>query len=292
MSIELARPTPRQTRVRAVTLMVSSVFLLTLMDAVVKALTARYPVLLIMAFRCFLAVPVLLLALPRDGGLTSLVRVRPGLQLLRGALGFMTALCYFKALAELPLADTLAVSFSAPLFVALLSRPLLGEQVSARGWGVILVGFAGVLVVVRPGLGGLGAGAGYATGAALFYALHALALRRLGHSDGATATTIWGSLVVGFMTLPAAALVWQAPTAGDLPLLAAVGLLGAVGGLAMSAAYRQAPAATLAPLDYSAMVWAVLLGVLVFGDVPGLPVVIGSGIIILSGLWLIRGHHG
>ncbi len=218
MTIELAGSSPPQARARSVALMVLSVFLLTLMDAAVKELTRRYPVPVIMVFRCFLAVPVLMLALPRDGGLTSLLRVRPGLQLLRGAFGFMTALCYFEALADLPLADTLAVSFSAPMFVALLSRPLLGETVSRRSWAVIVIGFIGVLVVVRPGLGGLGPGAAYASAAALFYALHGLTLRRLGHSDGATATTIYGSLVIGLVTLPAAAARLGRPGAGRPPV--------------------------------------------------------------------------
>jgi drug/metabolite transporter (DMT)-like permease len=292
MTIEIARSTPAQGRTRGVALMVLSVLLLTLMDAGVKELTRRYPVPVIMVFRCFLAVPVLLLALPRDGGLTSLLRVRPGLQLLRGAFGFLTALCYFQALADLPLADALAVSFSAPMFVALLSRPLLGEAVSRRSWTVIIGGFIGVLVVVRPGMGGLGPGAAYASAAALFYALHGLTLRRLGHSDGATATTILGSLVIGLIALPVAAFVWVTPSSADLPIVVGVAFLGATGGLAMSAAYRHAPAAVLAPLDYTAMVWAVLLGAVLFGDIPGPPVVIGSIIIILSGLWLIRGRRG
>ena len=205
MSIELAGTTPHRPQARSVTLIVLSVFLLTLMDAVVKELTLRYPVPVIMVFRCFLAVPVLVLALPRDGGAHQPPARPPGppaparrLQLPHGTL-------LFPVLAYLPLADALAVSFSAPMFVALLSRPVLGERSSRRSWLVIVTGFIGVLVVVRPGMGGLGPGAAYASAAALFYALNGLTLRRLGHSDAATATTIWGSLVTGLIALPAAA---------------------------------------------------------------------------------------
>ena len=284
------RSTPAQDRTRAVALMVLSVLLLTLMDAGVKELTRRYPVPVIMVFRCFLAVPVLLLALPRDGGLTSLLRVRPGLQLLRGAFGFLTALCYFQALAE-----------AAPGRCA--GRLLLGTHVR----GAPLPAAARRdrepakldrdhrrlhrrALVVRPGMGGLGPGAAYASAAALFYALHGLTLRRLGHSDGATATTILGSLVIGLIALPVAAVVWVTPAAADLPIL--VGSPSRrhrrarhVGRLPPCAGRRPRP-----PRLHGHGVGA-LLGAVLFGDIPGPPVVIGSIIIILSGVWLIRGRR-
>jgi len=273
---------------RGLLLMLAGVALLTFMDGCMKALTQTYPVSQAIFFRSLLALPFLLLALCWDGGLTALRGARIGPQLVRGLFGFLTGLAFFHAVTRMPLADVLAVSFAAPFLIAALSGPLLGEAVGRRQWLAIGLGFLGVLVVLRPGGGVPAVGAAFALSAAFTYALSMIWLRKLGRTDAASVTTIWGTVVPLALNGTLAVPGWVPVATSDLPLLALTGLLGATGTLAVGRAFRLSPAAVLAPFDYTAMVWAVLIGVAFFGDVPGWPVILGSLVIVLSGLALAR----
>jgi drug/metabolite transporter (DMT)-like permease len=273
---------------RAIGLMLLGVALLSIMDAVMKVLVTYYPIPNLIVFRAGIALPILAVALRFDGGLVALRNARHGLQLLRGALVFATGWCFFAALALLPLADTLAVAFVAPVVVALLAGPLLGERADRRTWIAIALGFIGVLVIVRPEGAVWGQGAVLALLAALFYALAMVLLRHLGRTDTAAATTLYSTAVTCLLATAIAAADWWTPGAADWPLLIAAGALGALGTLALSAAFRRAAAATLTPLEYTAMVWGVALGFVVFGDVPGTAVLIGAALITASGLVLAR----
>lgn len=278
------------TTLRAMLLMVLGVGLLTAMDATVKVLTERLPVPQIAFFRCLLALPVLLAALPWQGGLATFRSGQPALQLLRCVLMTATGLLFFNALRHLPLADTLAITFAAPFLIAALSWPLLGERVAASGWGAIALGFLGVLVVLRPD-GGLGTGAVLALGAATSYALASLLLRRIGRTDRAMTSALWGTLIPGAIYTGLLALEWRSPLATDWPLLMAVGAMGAVGTLTISAAYRQARASVLGTIEYSALIWGVLIGVAVFHEVPSHQVMGGSLLILVSGWLLLRAQR-
>jgi drug/metabolite transporter (DMT)-like permease len=286
------RPLPEASR--GIVLMLGGVALLTSLDGTVKALTQTYSVPQAMFFRCLLALPLLFLALRWDGGLRALRTASLENQLLRGLLAFLTGYTFFTAVDMLPLADVLAVSFVAPFLIALLAGPMLGETVSRRQWIAIAGGFVGVLIVLRPG-GGPGEAipfvpAAWALAAAVCYALASIVLRKLGRTDSASVTTIWSTAVplvlYGITAWPG----WQPVQPEHWPLMALAGALGASGLLMIGAAFRLAPAATLAPLEYSAIVWAVLIGLAFFGDVPGWPVLLGTLVIVGSGLALARGR--
>lgn len=277
-------------RAGAVALMALGVGMLTAMDATVKALTAHYSVVQIAFFRCLLALPVLLAASAWRGGRASMTTDQPGLQLLRGLLMTATGLLFFNALRHLPLADTLAISFAAPFIIAGLSLPLLGERVAAPAWAAIGVGFLGVLVVARP-TGGLGTGALLALAAATTYALASIALRRLGRSDSAMTTALWGTLVPGAVYTALTVFDWRAPAAAHWPALLAVGGLGAFGQLTIGAAYRRAPASLLGTVEYSAVLWGVLIGLVAFAEIPDARVLAGVALILGSGAFLLRAQR-
>lgn len=272
---------------RALLLMAWGVGLLTAMDATVKALAVYYPVAQIAFLRCVLALPVLAVTAIFSGARPTLRTDQPRLQVLRGTLMAATGLLFFNALKHLPLADTLAISFAAPFLIAALSWPLLGERVAAAGWAAILLGLAGVLVVANPGAE-LGVGAVLAVAAASTYALASLVLRRLGRTDSAMTTALWATVVPGAIYAALAIAAWRPPSPAHWPGLLAVGALGAFGSLAIGAAYRRAPASVLGAVEYSAVLWGVGIGLLVFAEVPGPRVLIGASLILASGVLLTR----
>ncbi|MFG1480746.1 DMT family transporter [Xanthobacter sp. V4C-4] len=213
---------------------------------------------------------------------------RPGLQLTRSALLFAVTVFNFTALRFLQLDQTVSIMFSAPFFVALFAGPLLGEWVGARHWAVILVGFAGILLVVRPGAGGIHPAALLSLGAAATYALYAITTRMLAAHDRSETTLFYSALVgtvAASLPLP---LVWETPRepvviGGMLSL----GIIAGAGHFLLILAHARAPAATLSPYLYTQIVGMVLLGWLVFDQTPTLWTLAGAGLVIASGIYLL-----
>jgi len=259
-----------------------------LQDAVVKWLTVGYPVSEIIFFRALFALPACLIVIRRDGGSRALRTRRPGMHAARTLLLLGALVSFFLALGALPLADTVAIAFSAPIFMAALSAPLLGERVGPRRWLAVLIGFAGVVVILRPGAGSVSPAALLALISALCFALGMIVTRQLGRSDTTAAimfyftlgTTVLGGLVAPFQ--------WVAPDAVDFGLLAGLGLTGGVGAYCAVQAYRLAPVATVAPFEYSGLLWATLFGYAFWGDVPGSAVIMGAAILVASNLYILR----
>lgn len=276
-------------RSRGIVLMLLGVLLLTIMDVVAKHLMATYSVTQTIFIRQTLALPVLFLVLLQDGGLGALRLAQHRMQLMRGVLNFATGFTFFSAISVMPIANVLAIAFTAPLVVVLLSMPMLGEPVGRAAGISILLGFLGVLIVVRPDQGVLEPMAIMALISAVTYAVSIVMLRRLGARDTATVSAIYAS---GMSMLLAALFAldgsWLWPTAVDWPIFILAAMLGTFGTLAVAAAFRLAPAATLAPIDYTALIWAAGLGWVIFGDVPGASLLIGAALIILGGLVLAR----
>lgn len=212
---------------------------------------------------------------------------RPGLQIGRALLLILVTACNFFALIYLQLDETMSITFATPLMVAVLAGPMLGEWVGPKRLAAILVGFLGVLVVTRPGFGGLHPAALVAFLGCVAYALYLIATRVLAAHDPTTTTLFFSGLVGVVVTTPVVPFFWTWPSAVDWLMLAAVGALGAVGHGLLIAAYRLAPAAILAPFIYAQLVGMIAMGYLVFGDVPGLWTLSGAGIVIGSGLYLI-----
>jgi uncharacterized membrane protein len=204
--------------------MLLAVVLYGFMDALIKIAAGRYPVIEIVFFRSLFALLPLALLVMRGGGWRSLATRQPRLQALRAVVGFTSLVCFFDAFALLPLADVVAIGFAAPMFITALSVPLLGEQVGWRRWTAVLVGFLGVLIMVRPGSGLVELGALVALAGTLSYAVSIIIIRRLSTTDSSAPTVASFTLlsVVGAgAVLP---FYWVAPTPEDWVLLVATRL--------------------------------------------------------------------
>ena len=287
MSIALARSATARQNGAGIGFMLLAVTLYGFMDALIKYQAARYPVVEVMFFRSLFALVPLAWLVRRGGGLSSLRTRQPRLQAARAIIGFVSLICFIEAFALMPLADVVAIGFAAPLFITALSVPLLGEQVGWRRWSAVLVGFLGVLIMVRPGSGLLGIAAVVALLGTLTYALSIITIRRLSATDGNAPTvasfTVFAVLATGAV-LP---FYWMTPSAGDWIMLVAIGLLGGAAQIAFTHAFSLAPPVIVAPFDYANMLLATMLGYLIWGDVPTAAVLAGAVLVIASGLYIV-----
>ncbi|MEZ5840462.1 MAG: DMT family transporter [Hyphomicrobiales bacterium] len=218
---------------------------------------------------------------------------RIGLQVLRAVFMFGATGFNFFALKYLQLSETTAIFFAAPLIVAIIAGPLLGEWAGPRRWAAIIVGFLGVFVVLRPGLGGLHWAATLSVGATVSYALYLVSTRMLAATDSPQSMLIFSALFPAILLAPAMPFIWvMPPSLFDWLLLFGLGAFGAIGHWFLILAHRRAPAPVLAPFTYAQIVWMILFGFLIFGDVPGLTTLIGACIVIGSGLYLLARERG
>ncbi len=263
-------------------------FCFAVLDAGAKWLVSSLPVMEVVFLRFFMHF-VFTTALLAPGHGLALVRTRrPWLQLGRGCfLPVMTGL-NFWALQYLQLAETSAIQFTVPILIAIFAAPLLGERLDRPRWIAIFVGFIGVLVIVRPGTDAFHPALLLALANAVLYALFNLFTRHLATYDSAEATQFIAGAVAVVTLAPFAIAVWQAPE-GWLPWTVAVviGIAGGMGHYLLALAHRYAPASVLGPFLYQQIIWMVLLGYLVFGDLPDAPVVVGCAIVIASGGYLL-----
>ena len=213
---------------------------------------------------------------------------RPVLQIGRSMLLLGSTLCNFLALRYLQLDEAIALVFSTPFFVAALSGPLLGERVRWRRWTAIAVGFAGVLVVTRPGAGTFHPAALLSLSAAVFYALYSIATRVLARTDPNDTTLFYSNIVGALVLLPVVPFVWTTPSDPlVIALMVAAGAIGSSGHYLLIAAHRLAPAAVLSPFIYTEIVLVIALGFLVFGDLPSRWTLTGAAIVVASGLYIL-----
>ena len=274
---------------RGMLLMLASVALFSLMDAGLKLLSAHYPPFQVAALRGLSSLPLVLAWALWTVGPRALLRVRWSLHLLRGVLGIAMMASFVYALKRLPLSTAYSIFFVAPLLITALSVPILGEKVGPRRWSAIAVGLVGVLVVLRPTGEGMLTWAGLAVLVAAFgYAVSAITVRVLARTDPSQAITFW---LLALMALGAGALAlpgWVPLRAQDLWIVGGIGVAGAIGQYAITEAFRLAEASRVAPLEYSALVWGLLLDLTLWGVLPDAVTWIGAAIIIASGLYLIR----
>jgi drug/metabolite transporter (DMT)-like permease len=216
-----------------------------------------------------------------------LITARPVLQIARSVLLLSSTMCNFAALRHLQLDEAIALIFSTPFFVAALSGPLLGEWVHWRRWTAIAVGFLGVLVVTRPGIGSFHPAALFSLSSAAFYALYSIMTRILARTDSNVTTLFYSNLVGAVALIPALPFIWTRPTdALVIGLMIGTGAAGGFGHYLLIAAHRLAPAAVLSPFIYTEIVWVSVLGFLVFRDLPSRWTLAGAAIVISSGLYL------
>lgn len=258
------------------------------LDATAKHLTAFLAVPLMVWGRYLVHLLIMLVTVAPSSGRDIVVTRRPGLMVLRGLLLVGVTLLGQLALRTLPLAETTALVFIAPLLVAILAGPLLGERVRPRAWLATVAGFAGVLLIVRPGGSLAGDGVACALGAALCYAGYQLLTRKLAATEPLLRLLFHTALVGTLAMLPVLPFAWDGrlPTPLQSLLIVLLGLYGGVGHFLLIRAFRETPASLLSPLLYMQLVWATLLGWLIFAQLPDLATTVGMLIIGASGLSL------
>jgi drug/metabolite transporter (DMT)-like permease len=238
--------------------------------------------------RHLLALLPLNLLIWHEGGFKALKTRRPGLHILRGLVLTGGSASFFLGLRYLGLAEATVLAFAAPLFITAFSMPLLGEPTGPHRWAAVVIGFLGVLIVVRPGAGAMTMAAFLPLFAAFCYALGMIATRRLSRTDGIAAIAIFGNLTTIVASSTLLTFGWKTPDLADLWAFVIMGLLGGSITFFMTLAYRLAPAAVVAPFDYTALVWAAAIGWLVWREVPDGFVWLGAAIIIASGLYILH----
>ena len=273
---------------RGIAYMSIAVATFTIMDALVKWLAPNYPIMQIVFFRSLFAFVPLSIFIFRTGTLASLRTRKPVGHIFRSFMGLAAMSSFFYAYANMPLANAVAISFAAPMFITALSVPLLGEAVGVRRWSAVIVGFLGVMVIVRPDAGIFDGVAVVALSGTVFMALAMIFVRKLSRTETSAAIVFYFSLsatVVSGVFMPSQ---WVTPNALDLALLIAVGLIGGMAQIFMTNAFRSAPVAVIVPFEYTAIIWAVLLGYFLWGDIPGLHVWFGVAIVSASGIYIVR----
>lgn len=263
-----------------------------IMDGLQKFLTQRYPPLEVLWIRYLLSVPLAFLIVGRRGGGRHLFATRkPWLQLWRTLLIVVEMLMVLWAFRMLPLADAHAVLAVTPLVVTALSVPLLGERADWARWLAVGFGFAGVLVILRPGFGVVSPWSLLVLLATLLYSLYQILTRIVGRTDRVE-TSFFIQFVVGAVVLCfIAPWVWTTPDLVHWPLFLTVAGLGAAGHLLFIRALQIAPAVVLQPFTYTLLLWAVVVGWVAFGDWPDMWVLLGAGMVVGAGLFTAWRDH-
>jgi drug/metabolite transporter (DMT)-like permease len=284
---------------KGIALKLASLLLFGMMSALIRGFGDTVPVGQVVFFRsAFAIVPVVIIYAARGELMDALRTDHPFGHLARGVVSVFGMFLSFAALARLPLVEATAISFAAPLIVVALAALILKERVRAYRWSAVAIGFVGVIVMLTPYLDLRGAaatgpaiGALLALGAAFCNAGTAIQTRRLTVTETTSAIVFYFSsfcTLAGLLTLPFA---WHPPTGPEFAKLVAIGLFAGVGHILLTEGYRFAPASVLAPFEYTAMVWAFVLGYVMFGETPTPAVVLGAVIIAASGLIVIWREH-
>jgi len=277
-----------------VLLFICGLFLFACMDTTVKYLTAFYPVPVIAALRYMVHASLMLILLAPTQGRQLVQTTRTGWVLVRAACLAGATICMGMALKTMPVAETTAIVFLSPLVVVLLAGPLLGEKVALSDWVGAVVGCVGIMLIARPGGVLTSAGIVFALGAIVVMSAYQILSRVLAATERTISmlfyTALFGSVVFG-LTLP---WYWEGPVPPPehLLLFLVVGASGGLGHFLFTAAYRQAPASALAPLMYVQLLWAGLLGWLVFGHVPDGPAILGMFVVAACGIAVgVKSHR-
>ncbi len=272
---------------RGILLMLLAMLMFTLNDAIGKWLVASYPVGQLLALRSLAALAVLLPLAWRNGDLKRLFSLKqPGLQFIRILLVIAEVSCFYWSVQFLPLADVFMFYLASPLFLTALSVPLLGEKVGVRRWLAVSVGFVGVVLIFPPSEAVLSLPALIALAGSLALALMLTLTRSLSTTGGLTLITLqtFGVALAGSLTIPFA---WVTPNLIDFSLLCLLGFVATSAHFLMNSAVSIAPSAVVAPFQYTSIVWAILLGYLIWGDFPLPQALAGAGLIVASGLFVL-----
>jgi drug/metabolite transporter (DMT)-like permease len=282
------KPLPANARIKGIALMCAAVLCFTGIDTSAKYLNHYMDTLQVVWARylgafligCLLVNPLLKPELLRTA--------RPWLQLGRSALLLFSTVLNIYALRYLQLDETLSILFATPLLVAALSIPILGESIGPRRWAAIIVGFLGIMIITRPGFGNMHPAALLTVLGTVCYAVYSISTRILSATDSSGTTLFYSSLFGAVVMTAILPFVWSWPVGPlQIAVMVIMGTCGALGHYLLILAHRLAPASILAPFIYTQIVWMVLSGYLVFGDLPTHWTLIGGAVVIASGLYLL-----
>jgi len=283
---------------KGILLKIASALIFAVMSALVRAVSEAVPVGQVVFFRSAFAILPVMAIYAWQGKLSTAVRTnRPIGHVTRGAIGVAGMFLSFAALARLPLAEVTAIGFAAPLITVALAALILHERVRVYRWSAVGIGFVGVMVMLSPHLNlarmadahgpGAAIGALFAISAAVTSAASVIQTRRLTGSETNSAIVFYFSLISaigGLLTWPFG---WSAPSLPVLGALIAIGFLGGIGHLLMTESFRLAPASVVAPFDYTSILWTMILGYAMFGEIPAAVVFAGAAIVAAAGLFVI-----
>jgi drug/metabolite transporter (DMT)-like permease len=279
-------------------LKVLSALAFTLMSAGLKVVSADYPTGELVFFRSAFALVPLLVWLAWQGDLINAVRT-DNLRghLLRGIIGSCGMFSGFVALSYLPLHDAIAIGYASPLMVVILAAVVLKETVRAYRWSAVVIGFAGVLIMLSPHLGagslargpegGPAIGAMFALFGAFCSAGATIQVRRLTQFEKTGAIVLYFTLLTTALGLLTIALGWRLPSVRDGSLLVLIGILGGIGQILLTQSYRHADTSVIAPFEYTTMIWALMFGWFVFGEMPSSAVTVGASIVAGAGMFVL-----
>lgn len=275
-------------------------------DWIIKFLSGDYPVHQAIAIRGIVAVPILIVAIAWFGTLRSLRSPRVGLLIVRGLVLMMAYTTYYLAFPSMKLANIVALWFTVPLFVTVLSVPFLGEKVGPRRWAATMIGFVGVLVIQRPLTADFNAASLLPLASALTYSISALMARRMGETESAPVMSFYQNLVYLLVALVMAAIFgsgsfegtsdpslaflvrgWVIPGWIDLGLLALCGVIASIATVLLTQAYRMAEANFVACFEYTAIIWAILGGYVFFGETVDFYSIVGAALIVAAGVYVL-----
>ena len=276
-------------------------------DASIKHLSDQYPIHQIVLTRTLVALCITFIITQFEGGLSALKTRRPWLHMIRGLLIVIANLCFFLALAVMPLAETMAIFFVSPLLITIASALFLKETVGIRRWIGVTVGMAGMIIIVSPGDGGLQLAAILPLVAAVCYSGMQILTRVMAATDRASAmafsiqitflvvSSLLGLLIgdgryagSGDASIEFLLRAWQWPTTEHWLLMMFCGVCVGIGGYLISQGYRLSQASVVAPFEYVALPWGILVGYVIWGEVPGLNGLAGIVLIVGAGLYILR----
>ncbi len=275
-------------------------------DAIVKSLTEGFPVLQLLTVRIFFVLVFFLMAAGFWFGWSILQSSHKTLLLLRGVLAFFAFGSYYLALSVIPMADASAVFMVAPLFITALSVPLLGEHVGVHRWAAVVCGFLAVVIVINPASSLFRIEAAFPLLSALFYSLIPVITRKVGLSAHVLAMTIYNATAYLLMCIFAVALIALIPVSDQAPALLQTiaspwiwpdsislwwmfvsGMIFGIAVLCVTQAYRIANISALAPFEYTYLLWMIMMGYLVFGEIPGYRTLLGGAVIVACGIYVV-----
>jgi S-adenosylmethionine uptake transporter len=306
MRINNVRMKNNSTSIQGVGFLLLAMFIISLQNIVVKWIGGDYSALEIVALRSLVALPCTLLFYRYEGKKGLPTTQQPKLEYLRGVFLFLSYTTYMMGLAALPLADIEAIRFSGPLMITLLSVMILGEKVGPRRWLALIVGFVGVLLIVRPGSATFDLGSAFVLISVLFYALTVMTTRKLQANDSSATMAYYSSpvyLVVAFLLAPLPVIVgempsahpsiafliraWSMPTLFDWVIMSGLGLVWAGWMYFMSRAYSVAKASVIAPFEYASLPINIMWGFVIWQEIPTWMTLAGAVLTLFSGVYVL-----